>query len=60
MTSRFAWIVNEMIIAIGAVAALILFVSNARRPQRLDRGELDGYERKARYEGAFPFDYLTR
>ena len=56
-----------MLIAIGVVAAVILCLSlwlgGRRASPRMDRAEkigLDSYERKARSEGAFPFDYLTR
>ena len=56
-----------MLIAIGVVAAVILCLSlwlgRRRASPRMDRAErigLDSYERKARCEGAFPFDYLTR
>jgi hypothetical protein len=51
------------VIAIGVVAALILCFGGRRASSRMDRAEkcgLDSYERKARCEGAFPFDYLTR
>ena len=54
-----------MVIAIGLAAAVILSLCLSRRraSPRMDRAErigLDSYERKARSEGAFPFDYLTR
>jgi hypothetical protein len=56
-----------MFIAIAVVAAIILCLSlclsSRRASPRMDRAErigLDSYERKARCEGAFPFDYLTR
>ncbi len=52
-----------MIIVIGVVAAVILCLGSRRPYHRLDRAErmgLDSYERKARCEGAFPFDYLSR
>ena len=52
-----------MVIAIVAVAAVILCLSSRRASPRLGHDEkmgLDSYERKARSEGAFPFDYLTR
>jgi hypothetical protein len=52
-----------MWIAIAAVAAVILCLSSRRAAPRMGRAEkigLDSYERKARLEGAFPFDYLTR
>jgi hypothetical protein len=52
-----------MFIAIAVVAAIILGLSSRRASPRMDRAErigLDSYERKARCEGAFPFDYLTR
>jgi len=56
-----------MVIAIGLAAAVILCLSlclsRRRASPRMDRAErigLDSYERKARSEGAFPFDYLTR
>jgi hypothetical protein len=52
-----------MVIAIGIVAAIILCLSNRRAPPRMDRAEkmgLDSYEHKARCEGTFPFDYLSR
>jgi hypothetical protein len=56
-----------MVITIGLVAAVILCLSlrrgGRRASPRMDRAErigLDSYERKARCEGAFPFDYLTR
>lgn len=51
-----------MVIAIGMVAALLICLGR-RASSRMDRAEkmgLDSYERKARCEGAFPFDYLTR
>jgi hypothetical protein len=52
-----------MLIAIAVVTAIILCLSGRRASPRLGRTEkrgLDSYERKARSEGAFPFDYLTR
>jgi hypothetical protein len=52
-----------MVIAIGVVTALVVYLSNrrtSRRMNRLDRMGLDLYERKARCEGTFPFDYLSR
>ncbi len=54
-----------MVIAIGVVAGVILCLclSSRRASPRMGRAErigLDSYERKARSEGAFPFDYLTR
>jgi hypothetical protein len=52
-----------MVIVIGIVAAVILCLSGRRAYPRLDRAErlgLDSYERKARCEGTFPFDYLSR
>ena len=52
-----------MLIAIAVVTAVILCLSVRRASPRLGREErigLDSYERKARSEGAFPFDYLTR
>lgn len=53
---------EDMIIAIGLVAAVLL-LSNRRSPSRMGRAEKLGlalYEQRARCEGAFPFDYLTR
>ena len=44
-------------------AAVVLWLSSRRASPRIGRAErigLDSYERKARLEGAFPFDYLTR
>jgi hypothetical protein len=52
-----------MVIAIAVVAAVVLCLSGRRASARIGRAEgigLDSYERKARSEGAFPFDYLTR
>jgi hypothetical protein len=56
-----------MVIAIGVLAAVILCLSlwlgRRRASPRMDRAErigLDSYERKARCEEEFPFDYLTR
>lgn len=52
-----------MVIAIGVVAAFGVFLSNRlarRRINRPDRMGLDSYERKARCEDTFPFDYLSR
>ncbi len=56
-----------MVIAIGLAAAVTVYVSlwlsGRRASPRMGRAErlgLDSYERKARCEGAFPFDYLTR
>ena len=52
-----------MMIAIGVMAAVVLCLTNRRSSSRMGRAErlgLDLYEQKARCEGAFPFDYLTR
>ncbi|HUJ24196.1 MAG TPA: hypothetical protein VLX58_21820 [Bryobacteraceae bacterium] len=52
-----------MAIAIGVFTALILLAAHASRPRRMNRADLLGlasYEHKARREGAFPFDYLSR
>jgi len=52
-----------MLIAIAALAAVILCLGSRRVSPHIGRTEkigLDSYERKARLEGAFPFDYLTR
>ena len=52
-----------MVIAIAVMAAVVLWLSSRRASPRIGRAErigLDSYERKARVEGAFPFDYLTR
>ncbi len=52
-----------MAIVIGVLAAVILCLSGRRAYPRMNRAErmgLDSYERKARCEGAFPFDYLSR
>jgi hypothetical protein len=56
-----------IVIAIGVVAAVILCLGlclvGRRASPRMDRAErigLNSYEHKARCEGAFPFDYLTR
>ena len=54
---------NELMLmmTVGVMAALGLWLSE--RPRRMNRDErmgLDRYEHKARSEGAFPFDYLTR
>jgi hypothetical protein len=50
-------------IAIGLVVAAVWYLSNRSPALRLGRAERQGlalYEHKARCEGAFPFDYLTR
>ena len=56
-----------MVIAIGVLAAVILCNQPLARPQTRFAADgprrrigLDSYERNARCEGAFPFDYLTR
>jgi hypothetical protein len=52
-----------MMIAIGLLALVLLQLSNRRSHSRIDRSDklwLDLYEHKARCEGAFPFDYLSR
>jgi hypothetical protein len=52
-----------MVIAIGVVAAVIVCLSGRRASPRMGRAEKigsDSYGRKARCEGAYPFDYLTR
>jgi hypothetical protein len=56
---------NEFILlmTVSAVAVLGLWLTHRDRPRRMNRDErmgLDRYEHKARSEGAFPFDYLTR
>jgi hypothetical protein len=52
-----------MMIAIGLLAGVLLHLSNRRSHWRMSRADklgLDEYDHKARCEGAFPFDYLTR
>jgi hypothetical protein len=52
-----------MVIAIGVVAVFAVYINNRlaiRRLNRADRMGLELYERKARCEGTFPFDYLSR
>jgi hypothetical protein len=52
-----------MVIAIGIVTVIVVCLSSVIRPRRMNRTErlgLNSYEHKARCEGAFPFDYLTR
>jgi hypothetical protein len=52
-----------MMIAMGiaaVVAACLASRSAARRNSRVDRMGLYSYEHKARCEGSFPFDYLSR
>jgi len=52
-----------MMIAIGLLALVMLQLSNRRSHSRINRSDklwLDLYEHKARCEGAFPFDYLSR
>ena len=54
---------QAMMIAIGLMAAAVLCLSNRRPASRMGRADRVGlalYEHKARCEGAFPFDYLTR
>jgi hypothetical protein len=52
-----------MVLTIVVVAGLILGLSykgRSRRIGRADRLGLDLYDHKARCDGAFPFDYLSR
>ena len=52
-----------MMIAIGVLALVVLSLANRFSHPRTNRGEkleLRLYDHKARCEGAFPFDYLTR
>jgi hypothetical protein len=52
-----------MMIAIGLAAAAVLVFSNRRTPAKMNRSEktwLALYAHRARCEGAFPFDYLSR
>ncbi|MBZ5595656.1 MAG: hypothetical protein LAP39_25740 [Acidobacteriia bacterium] len=52
-----------MMIAIGLLALVLLPLSNRRSQWRMNRSDrlwLNLYEHKARCEGAFPFDYLSR
>jgi len=52
-----------MMIAIGILVALVVVLSQRSAPDRLNRADkrgLEHYERKARREGTFPYDYLSR
>lgn len=52
-----------MMIAVGVLALVLLRLAGRLSHLRTNRGEkleLEWYEHKARCEGAFPFDYLTR
>ena len=52
-----------MLVAVVLVAGLALCLAVRERPRRMNRVERNGleyYEHKARREGAFPFDYLSR
>ena len=52
-----------MMVAIGIGAVVVVYLANRRAHSRLNRAERMGlatYEHKARCEGAFPFDYLSR
>jgi hypothetical protein len=54
---------NEFILLMTLSVVAILGLWLNERPRRMNRDErmgLDRYEHKARSEGAFPFDYLTR
>ena len=54
---------KSMVIAIGIVIAIVVCLSSIAKPRRMNRAErlwLNGYEQKARCDGAYPFDYLTR
>ena len=52
-----------MFVAIVLLAGLVLCLAFRDRPRRMghaDKLGLESYEHKARCEGAFPFDYLSR
>jgi hypothetical protein len=54
---------KSMVIVIGIVVAIVVCLSSIAKPRRMNRAErlwLNGYEQKARGDGAYPFDYLTR
>jgi hypothetical protein len=52
-----------MVIAIGIIAAFVVYVSSksaSRRMGRIEKSGLAVYVHRARCEDAFPFDYLSR
>jgi hypothetical protein len=52
-----------LVMTVSAVAILGLWLTHRERPHRMNRDERMGlarYEQRARCEGTFPFDYLSR